>query len=204
MKKITLLTISIIFCYAISSSAAEDEIGAKNFIDEFLKAEYDGDNFFRVNNAKYSPKRKLWVKKTYGPMIGEIFQMDGDHLCVIEDYKIINIKIIKSKAFVDVTFQEFACTGSKGYGDIPLIITNKSSSEKYNLQYQDGRWWIKDPPRPRVSRKAIIDHNEQIIKRMSEWILKKGSKVQKEYYYNLINTNAMLKESTNLENQTQK
>jgi hypothetical protein len=194
MKKITLLAICIMFCYCPWSNATGDIDGARKFINEFLGAEFSGIPSFRVDNAIYSPERKLWVKKTYGSMIGEIFQLESNQICVVDSYKIIDIKIINSKAIVDVEFQEFARTGRKGYGRTPLIKTEKRTLVTYSLEYKKGRWWINDPPIPRVSRKAVVEHNEEIIKRMSEWVLEKGSEVQKEGYYNLINTNAMLKE----------
>lgn len=95
-----------------------------------------------------------------------------------------------------MAFQEYACTGSKGYGRILLIKTNRKRSVKYSLEYKDGRWWIYDPPIPRVSREALIGYNDEMIRQMSDFVIEKGTKVQKEYYYNLINTNKMLKEKS--------
>lgn len=127
-------------------------------------------------------------------MVGEILLWDCDKLCVVDGFEIISIKIENSKAIVDVAFQEYACRESKDcYYSIPLIKTNKKNVEKYILEYKKGRWWIHDPPIPRISRKAMIDYNNDQIKDMSKWIYEKGVKKQKEYYQNIINTNDMLK-----------
>lgn len=181
-------------CYGTWGIASANIDEVRKFINEFLEAEFIGNQSFRVDNVMNSPERQLLIKKMYSPMVGEIFYWESEKLCVVDHYEVTSIKITDSKAIVDVTFQEFACTGSKGYGRIPLNETNKRSLVKYSLEYKEGRWWINDPPIPRVSRKALIDYNGDIIRRMSDFIIEKGTEVQKKCYYNLIDTNNMLKE----------
>jgi hypothetical protein len=194
MKKVSLLTIFIVVFYSTLGVTSPNIDDANKFIKEFLEAEFVGNRSFRLDNTIYSPEREKIIKEKYSPMIGEIFYWESTKLCVVDHYEITNIKMINSKAIVDVTFQEFACT--EGYGSTPLIKTNKRSFEKYGLEYKKGRWWVNDPPIPRVSRNALIEYNDIIISRMSDFVLEKGTKVQKEYYYKLINTNNMLKEKS--------
>jgi len=192
--KISTLSIVIILCCHTWGIASEHDNGASEFLKEFIKAEYIGNQSFRVDNTMYSPERKLMIKGMYGPLRGEIFYWESAMLCVVDDYKITSINLIKSKATIDVTFNEFGCTGSKGYGDVPIIKTNKISVVRYYLKYKRSRWWLCDPPVPRVSRNALITYNDEIIKRMNDFVHEKGTEVQKEYYNSLINTNNMLKE----------
>jgi hypothetical protein len=194
MKKIILLTIFIIgFCLNLGI-ASQDIDDAQKFAKEFLEAEFTGDQSFRVDNTINSPEREKMIKEMYGPLIGEIFYWESAKLCVVDHYEITNIKLLdKSKAVVEVKFKEFACTGDKGYSDVPLIKTNKISYEKYNLEYKKGRWWVNDPPIPRVSRKALIEYNDKSIRLTSDFIIKKGTKIQKQVYFNLIETNNILK-----------
>jgi hypothetical protein len=192
MRKVY-LTICIVICYVTCSIASPNIDDAMKLINKFLEAEFTGNQAFRINNAIYSAKREKVINEKYSPMIGEIFYWESEALCVVDHYEVTNIKMVGSKAIADVTFQEFGCT--EGYGDIPLIKTNKRSFEKYSLEYKKGRWWVNDPPIPRVSRKALIDYNDVIIRRMKDFVMEKGTDVQKKYYYNLINTNDMLKEN---------
>jgi len=194
MKRIFSLTIYIVICYSTWGIASTSIDEARKFMNEFLEAEFIGNQSFRVDNVMNSPERNKLIKEMYSPMIGEIFIWESEKLCVVDHYEITNIRIIDSKAEVDVTFQEFACTGKKGYGDSLLIKTNKRSLVKYILEYKKDRWWVYDPPIPRVSRKALIDYNNNIIRRMKEFVIEKGTEVQKKYYYNLIYANNMLEE----------
>ncbi len=180
-------------CYVSWGVASPNIDDATKFINAFLEAEFSGDQSFRVDNAVYSAKRKKVIEKKYSPMIGEIFYWESETLCVVDNYEVTNTKKVDSKAIVDVTFQEFACTGGKGYGRVPLIKKNKKSLVRYSLEYKEGRWWMYDPPIPRVSRRALIDYNDEIISQMRDFVMEKGSKMQKDYYYNLIDTNNLLK-----------
>jgi hypothetical protein len=194
MKRFYLLIICLFICYPAWSYASNDIDGAKKFINEFLKEEFIGNNTVRISDAIYSPRKKLLldVDNKEG-LRGDLFQWESEKLCVVDGYEVTNIKIINSKAIINVTFQEYACTGSTGYADIPLIKTNRKSQERYSLEYKKNRWWIKDPPIPRISRKALIEYNDGNIREMSDWILKKGVEKQKEYYQNIVNTNNILK-----------
>ncbi len=139
----------------------------------------------------------------YGPLKGEIFFWDSERLSVVDSFEVTNIKINNSKATVNVKFEEFACTGNKGYGRSPLIKTIKESVVTYSLENKNGRWLVIDPPIPRISKKALVDYNIQQIKLMSDWIMEKGSKFQKEFYHNLISTNDMLKSETSRDGQAE-
>ena len=192
IRRTCLLTVCIVICYiswGVTSPTLDD---AKKFINAFLEAEFTGKQAFRVDNAMYSAKREKAIKEKYSPMIGEIFYWESEKLCVVDHYKVTSIKIVNSKAIVDVTFQEFACT--EGYSDTPLIKTNKKSFVRYSLEYKKGRWWVNDPPIPRVSTKALIECNDDHIRLVKDFVLEKGTEVQKKVYYNYINTNKMLKE----------
>ncbi len=194
MKKFCFLIACFILFYPSWSYASKDIDGARKFMIEFLEMEYIGNPFFRVDNVMYSQERKSWVDKKYSDTNAELNRWDGDQLCVVDSYEIKEIKIINQRAIIEVVFKEFAHTdGKKGYGDSPLIRTEKNNKETYHLRYKNERWWIYDPPIPRVSRKALIEHNNDIIKLMKDWINEEGSNVQKKYYHNLINTNDMLK-----------
>lgn len=178
---------------SILCQASDKADGARKFMTEFLEMEYIGNPSFRVDNAMYSQERKSWVDKKYSDTNAEIHSWDGDQICVVDSYEIKEIKIINQRAIIGVVFKEFAHTdGKKGYGDSPLIKTEKKYKEKYYLEYKNERWWIYNPPIPRVSRKALIEHNDEIIKQMSDWVLQEGSNEQKKYYHNLINVNNLL------------
>ena len=73
MKKLCLLIICFIIFYPSWSNASKNIDGAKKFINEFLEAEFNGIQDFRVDNTIYSKKRELIIKRDYEPMIGEIF-----------------------------------------------------------------------------------------------------------------------------------
>ena len=192
MRKVSLLTIFIVSIPFTLGGASPNIDDARKFTNAFLEAEFIGNQSFRVDNAMYSAKRKKVIKEKYSPMIGEIFYWESETLCVVDNYEVTNIKTVDSKAIVDVTFQEFGC--SEGYSDIPLIRTNKKSFVKYSLEYKKGRWWVYDPPIPRVSRKALIEYNDDHIRLVKDFVVEKGTEVQKRIYYNFINTNKMLRE----------
>jgi len=185
MKKASLLTTFIVMFYVTWGFASPNIDDARKFINEFLEAEFIGNQAFRVDNVINSPKRQKWIKEKYSPMIGEIFYWESEKLCIVDHYEVTSIKIINSKAIADVTFQEFACT--EGYSDIPLIKKNKKSFVRYSLEYKKGRWWVYDPPIPRVSRKALIEYNDDHIRLVKDFVVEKGTEVQKRIYYNFIN-----------------
>lgn len=194
MKNKTIILVSLFMLSCSSLNLAnESHTEAKDFLQQFLHAEFVGDNTFRVENTIYPSNSENFLKDP-NKKVDMIYQFQTDPLCIVDHYKIDNIKIIKSKAFAYVSFLKFACTGLKGYGETPLVPNQTKEIEKYKLIYKANRWWIYDPPLPKVSRKTLIEHNNEIIKSMDNWILKEGTEFQKQYYYNLIHTNTLLNE----------
>ncbi len=196
MVKKLILLISGIVLVSFNGWCVElnDDAGAKKFINEFLKAEFIGNESFRVDNTINSAKRQQMITKKYKPMIGEIFQWENEELSIVDSFEIKEIKISKQKATVTVMFQEFGRTLRGGYVKNPIIKTNEKTPAKYQLIYKKDRWWLYDPPMPRISRNALIDYNDEKIRRLHEFVLEKGTEIQRKHYYNYIDVNKMLKE----------
>ena len=193
IKKICFMAICLLIVFS-SQGLAKNTEEAKKCIDEFLKAEFIGDNTFRVDNAAYSSEREMSLAANNKGLRRDVFQWENEALCVVDSYSITNIKISNMTSIINVSFDEYACACNAGYGEKQLIKAKKTHIEKYTLVYKKKRWWIKDPPKPRVSRKALIEYNEGIIKAMESWVQERGVLKQKEYYKNIINTNNMLRD----------
>jgi len=73
MKRISSLAVCIVICCSTWGIASPNIDDAKKFINEFLEAEFIGNQAFRVDNVMNSPERKKWIEENYSPMIGEIF-----------------------------------------------------------------------------------------------------------------------------------
>jgi len=74
------------------------------------------------------------------------------------------------------------------------VDRNSRDTVELSLDYDGARWWIMDPPLPRISKWALIEFSERIISSMNGLVKAgKASEGQKRYYTSYKDIVAFLK-----------
>lgn len=182
MKTVKYLLVFILGLLASLSTLANfennklKESASKTIID-FCQSEfiYNLDN--RYDLIKTSPEYKARINKL-GAFAGDLQIAYAYEIYAIKSYKILDLTIKGNEAIATVSYDVLAKrTGWKVHeydngtvrGEAKFIECPKPNYiEKINLTYDGKRWWVLDPPFPKISVSKIIDFFEAQMQRLEK------------------------------------
>jgi hypothetical protein len=159
----------VFFCLIASKSITANMENNKNLtydtISKFCEFEFRHD-FSRDRFLKLSSKREDKIENLSGT-IETLYIPNTYEVFAIKSYKILDVIVNKNKAIATVTYNILAKrTGWKhhdfkdgsSYGEAIFVEYIKPNYiEKINLIFDGNRWWVLDPPFPKISINKIID-----------------------------------------------
>lgn len=157
----------------------------RRLVEEYCEAEYNGVQDMRLKVAKVTAAQNDSARgpaPTEGKKAGRVINFSADPLIVVDSYQIKAVSTGAARAEATVVFRRLAncdVTRKRTY----VADRNGRDTVTLSLEYDGSRWWIVDPPLPRVSKWALIEFSERIISSMTG-IVKAGkaSDGQKKYY----------------------
>jgi hypothetical protein len=164
--KLLVLFLMMVACSVNTSNLSKVEKDAKKTVESFIQAEFNGIEDARSEFVIFSPKRKILEEKR--EFKGLVNELQYDPLIIVDSYRIMDVRVFNNRAETTAFFTSLAKT--KGKGEDRKIISDRSDKDmvKINLVYENNRWWIVDPPLPRVSLEAMIEKFKAILKRSDE------------------------------------
>ncbi len=172
-----------------SQPQAQNKI-VRDFVETFCQAEFMGNSRIRLDVVKYSKKRYLVEKKRDPDFAGKALYWDNDPLYVVASYKILDIEVAKDKQSARATAAYKRLARTEGDGELKRKLIADSMERDIvilHLIYQGSKWWIFDPPPPRISLTAIMQYYKSTLETMgSNWLERPEiSEAQKQSYRKL-------------------
>ncbi|WMJ08684.1 hypothetical protein [Nitrosomonas sp. sh817] len=200
-KHIISILLAIVCCVSFNHSIWAKslngvEVDAVRIVAEkFCYADFEGDPDIRMDIAKYTTSRRKEESRKDPELLGKVIAFEADPIFVVKSFKITNILVEKNTAVVTVIFDRIAKSMGSG---LPgrKIITDDLKQDVVKLQFirDQEKWWILDPPIPRVSVKALHQFYKDRIDSMADWIFtKRASESQKNNYEEMNKTLEILK-----------
>ena len=159
--------------------------GPKLIAEKFCESEFLGADNIRLELAKFTPEREAKEKGKDSTFVGRVISWDGDPLFVVASYRIISLEIKGSSAIATSEYVRLARTVDEGVIQreiIPDYVVH-DKVELY-LIHEDGRWWILDPPTPRISIGAIIEFYQRKLGRLGpDWLSRKDVSDEQKLAY---------------------
>ncbi|OQW42500.1 MAG: hypothetical protein A4S08_11705 [Proteobacteria bacterium SG_bin4] len=188
-KNISLL-LAIVCCVSFNHSIWAKslngvEVDAVRIVAEkFCYADFEGDPDIRMDIAKYTTSRRKEESRKDPELLGKVIAFEADPIFVVKSFEITNIIVEKNTAVVTVVFDRIAKSMGSGLPGRKIIADDlKQDVVKLQLIRDQEKWWILDPPIPRVSIKALHQFYKDRIDSMAEWIFtKQASDSQKNNY----------------------
>lgn len=179
------ITAIFLFCLLIIpvrllSAEKVSVISAREVAEAFCKAEFEGDYFDRrFELIKYSPKREAKMRQM-DFLLWE-FDFGSNRLHIISSYQVLDVKVTEDKAVAKVKYRRLAKRTVFGGKIIPDFKAQDISY--FNLIKEKNRWWVFDPPIPRVSKKVMIDSYRKLLKSLdAKWQAHASEGQWQEYY----------------------
>lgn len=188
-KNISLL-LAIVCCVSFNHSIWAKslngvEVDAVRIVAEkFCYADFEGDPDIRMDITKYTTSRRKEESRKDPELLGKVIAFEADPIFVVKSFEITNIIVEKNTAVVTVVFDRIAKSMGSGLPGRKIIADDlKQDVVTLQLIRDQEKWWILDPPIPRVSIKALHQFYKDRIDSMAEWIFtKQASDSQKNNY----------------------
>jgi hypothetical protein len=182
------LVITYLLWTSVNASDPESENDIRKVVSSYCEADFTGVKDIRIDLAKFSLGRDSKEKRTDPLFGGRVVYWEGDPLFVVDSYRIVEVNVLDQRATAEVEYRRLART--KGIGDqkrkiVPDYVEHEMV--RINLAYEGSRWWILDPPLPRIGINAIVDYYERILSGFgASWLNRRDiSKKQKQLYRKL-------------------
>lgn len=200
-KHIVSILLAIVCCVSFNHSIWAKslngvEVDAVRIVAEkFCYADFEGDPDIRMDIAKYTTSRRKEESRKDPELLGKVIAFEADPIFVVKSFEITNILVEKNTAVVTVVFDRIAKSMGSGLPGRKIIADDlKQDVVKLQLIRDQEKWWILDPPIPRVSVKALHQFYKDRIDSMADWIFtKRASESQKNNYEEMNKTLEILK-----------
>jgi len=165
----------LLFAGNASSVLADDEMAkaVKQTVETYCKIEYDGawveDRWAIV---KLSPKREK-AERIYRDITDTaVFGLQHYPFIVITSYDIREVSLLNpTHATAKVAYNRIAHSVSntgKDWRHWHLVADQLDNDlVTLNLVYEKNKWWVLDPPPPRISKDRLIEYYEYEIKHLN-------------------------------------
>lgn len=155
------------YCFA---NNANHEI--QGLVENFCLTEFNGNlqgDEIRDQMIKYTSDKLKYLKTKSCSIYPYEILLECDSIFIINSYKINSIEQVDEKhAYAVISYHQLA--KSKGWGDDfrenkvrKLIKDIRDITVKLNLEYDGKRWWIIDPPYPRVSYNTMLEYYKKDV-----------------------------------------
>jgi hypothetical protein len=177
-----------VFSHVFAANELASQDSPRELTEKFCRAEFIGVEDIRLDIAKYSRKQMLWEKKRDSEFRGMVKYWDNDPLFVVASYQITDVSVKRNHAIATIVYKRLARTEGDGVLKRKLIHDSLDHEIiQLDLIYNGSKWWVLDPPIPRVSLEAIIAYHKGYLNIMGEnWLGRSDiSEGQKQYYRKL-------------------
>jgi len=163
MISLLLLASPLLIHAAGHSTREESNSEALRFLEEVVRADFNGDAFPRIGHV-YDELQLLAKGDVKGPSF-EVYLLDSDPLVVVDQWEFVGIQTKASLTCGQYRFRIVAETIGSG---LPSWITAESrhiralqppkrETVAYCLRFDGAKWMLVDPPIPRVGLPHILD-----------------------------------------------
>lgn len=197
IKILSVVTI-VIFLFSMHIAFTEDTSksiqAVKQIVEDFCKAEFEGDVLDRRSQVVKLSQKEVHSRKRQRPEMQPLaYDKTWDELYVVTSYLVlessITIKNNKAVAFVD--YRSVAYRNKPGYKVVP--DKKEHDIAMLNLIFDNNRWWVLDPPLPRIGKKAMIEEFENELAATTPRWFKNAGDIQRKNRDKKIETLRILK-----------
>ena len=173
LKNLSFMCLSLAITGAIFANEQTKDLACKA-LDNFCQSEFQYNVHNRYDLIKMSEPYKDKLEKLTGTSIGTLYISDAYEILAVKSYKILNVSVNGNEAVATVSYDVVAKrTGWNSAARTKTIDTksllekyiNQNYIEKINLTFDGNRWWVLDPPAPKISLDKIISFYEDSLGR---------------------------------------
>ena len=149
------------------------QAAARQTVESYCKIEFDGawvpDRWAII---KFSPKRKA-EREFWEILDSAVFQLESYPFIVISTYDIQEVNLNNpDHATAKVVYSQVAHSVSNTGSDWRHwhLVAEPIHDETVtlNLIFDKSKWWVLDPPTPRISKQKLIDYYETKRKEIAD------------------------------------
>jgi hypothetical protein len=164
-----LLTNSV--CGAVVNTPSSEAV--RSIVDVYLRVEYQADTAFnREQLIKFTQRRRVYLESKAEPGLGiyDFYINSGEPVFIVDTYEIVKIDVRGNRATATISYTRLGRI-MNGMGTLhAAVIPDKKINDlvTLNLVFAKSKWWVLDPPPPRISRDVLVLDYEGELKEAAE------------------------------------
>ena len=167
MKHIFLTIILLLVYSSVWGNSEADISAARKAVEIYADIEFKGgDPHARREVIKFSPERIKELKEDWPGIMIYLEFSEHQPQYVVNEYKIKDVRIEGIHATASISFQRLARTEDT-YGSGYIAESPHQETVSYSLIFDRNKWYVLDPPPPRISKQFLIEYYEYQVKEYS-------------------------------------
>lgn len=173
-KNIVISVFFLLFVSNASSVPADDEMAkaVKQTVETYCKIEYDGawveDRWAII---KLNPKREKAERKYRDITDTAVFGLEHYPFIVVTSYNIREVSLLNpTRATAKVSYRRVAHSVGNAGSDWRHwhLVADRLDDDLVTLDlvFEKNKWWVLDPPPPRISKDFLLEYYEYKIKHL--------------------------------------
>jgi hypothetical protein len=143
-------------------------VSPREAVEQFCRAEFDSHNE-RHDNARLTPEYKAGKRRQGYDFDGGVNLWDWDPYVIVTSYEILSVSVKGRKGTASVAYRRVGRSDGK---ERIVPETPRQEVVSFSLTFDGKRWWVVDPPLPRISKEDLLFFYEQTIERFQnkDWL----------------------------------
>lgn len=167
-----LLVCCLTMPHVVAANNSDNAVAARQVVERFCHAELIADDIkLREQLVLLSRQHKAELQKQKGPISAIVLDWGADPLYVVSSCHVVKVVTSDPSGTATVTYKRLARqyatgellpTGGRVAGFPPKIIPDYKETDTVQLKLvrRRDRWWVLDPPLPRVAKDTLIKNYE--------------------------------------------
>jgi hypothetical protein len=155
-------------------------VSPREAVEQFCRAEFNGHNE-RYDNARITSAYKGKKRRQGYDFDGGVNLWDWNPYIIVTSYEVLSASARGERGTASVAYRRIGRSDGK-----EKIIPETSRREvvTLNLTFDGTRWWVLDPPLPRVSKEELLTFYEKTMERFpGDWLQRPDiTEHQKTYF----------------------
>ena len=174
MKHIFLTIILLLVYSSVWGNSEADISAARKAVEIYADIEFKGgDPHARREVIKFSPERIKELKEDWPGIMIYLEFSEHQPQYVVSEYKIKDVRVEGIHGTASINFQRLARTEDT-YGSRYIAEPPHQESVSYNLIFDKNKWYVLDPPPPRISKQFLIEYYEGEVKWYADQLKENG------------------------------
>jgi hypothetical protein len=162
------------------AKGVQSTVNSREAVEQFCRAEFDGHSE-RYDNARLTPGYKARKRQQGYDFDGGVNLWDWNPYVIVTSYEVLSVSVKGKRGTATVAYRRIGRSDGK---EMIVPETPRREVVTLDLTFDGTRWWVVDPPLPRISKEDLIIFYEETMERFpGDWLERSDITEHQKVYF---------------------